>query len=308
MRKDRKVNQNNIKRERMIMVGSSVFVLAALTMTGIYMRKGNADSQDNGYVVDFTELEDRTDQKLDELAQNYMADEGKGGDLSLEDDLDYLPLEEESLEPQTTLVGSAQVDNALPEETQQTSPEVNLASVDSTSVELPKIEEQKFVPENEVGAGAGDAEQLPTTVSAVSRELHFSESDGLIRPVEGEVLIPYSMDQTVRFKTLAQYKYNPAVIFQAEVGTNVSACAEGQVIAVYQDSEIGHAVRLDLGDGYQVVYGQLQDIRVAENDYVNAGDTLGSVAAPTIYFCEDGSNLYFELTRNGEEMNPEELF
>lgn len=302
MRRDRKENKNNIKRERMIMIGSSVFVLAALTMTGIYMRQGNAGSQDNGYVVDFTELEDRTDQKLDELARSHMADDVMDGDFSLEDDLDYMSLED-SQDLQTAPVGSAQVDNALPEATQP-----DVASVDSTQVELPKVEEQKFVPENEVGAGAGDEEQLPTTASSVPRELHFSESDGLVRPVEGEVLIPYSMDKTVRFKTLAQYKYNPAVIFRAEVGTNVSACAEGQVIAVYQDSEIGHAVRLDLGDGYQVVYGQLQNICVEVNDYVNAGDILGSVASPTIYFCEDGSNLYFELTRNGEVMDPGELF
>lgn len=303
MRKDRKGNQNSIKTERMIMIGSSVFVLAALTMTGIYMRHGSEESQDNGYVVDFTQLQERTDQKLDELAQNNMTDLEEGVDQIMEDDLDYMPLEEDPLELGTTPVGSAQVDNtqaADDEDEEEEEPQTALTAADSTQIEIPKVEEQEIVPE---------AEPMPVIADTVeTRELHFSEENGLIRPVEGEVLIPYSMDKTVYFATLNQYKYNPAVIFKADEGVNVQACAEGQVLEIYQDSEIGQAVRLDLGDGYQVVYGQLQNVRVSENDYVNSGDILGTVAAPTMYYCEEGSNLYFEMVKNGEEVNPESLF
>ena len=54
--------------------------------------------------------------------------------------------------------------------------------------------------------------------------------------------------------------------------------------------------------------GQLKDIEVTKNSYVNAGDTIGSVAAPTKYFSVEGSNLYFELTKDGEPVNPENLF
>lgn len=57
MRRRRK----NHKRERMIMLGSSVLVLTALTVTGIYVKEKN-ENQNDGYVVDLSELEnDETD-------------------------------------------------------------------------------------------------------------------------------------------------------------------------------------------------------------------------------------------------------
>ena len=61
-------------------------------------------------------------------------------------------------------------------------------------------------------------------------------------------------------------------------------CADGQVVAVYEDAQIGQAVQIDLGNGYQAVYGQLKDVTVAEGSYVTAGSILGAVAAPTKYY------------------------
>lgn len=78
--------------------------------------------------------------------------------------------------------------------------------------------------------------------------------------------------------------------------------------AVFEDAEIGNAVTLDLGNGYQATYGQLKDIQVAEGNYVNRGDVLAKVSAPTKYFSVEGSNLYFQLTKDGEPVNPEGLF
>ena len=120
--------------------------------------------------------------------------------------------------------------------------------------------------------------------------------------------MPYSMDSSIYFATLDQYKYNPAVIFQAEENTAVGACAEAKVLDIYEDAEIGRAVRLDLGNGYQAVYGQLKEIWVVEGAYVNPGDTIGTVSSPTKYYSVEGDNLYFALTKDGVAKNPEELF
>jgi murein DD-endopeptidase MepM/ murein hydrolase activator NlpD len=118
----------------------------------------------------------------------------------------------------------------------------------------------------------------------------------------------YSMDKSTYFATLDQYKYNPATIFSAEEGTAVTACAQGKVTSIFENEEIGKAVTLDLGDGYEATYGQLTEITVKENSYVNPGDTIGSVAAPTKYYSTEGSNVYFALTHNGEPVNGEALF
>ena len=142
----------------------------------------------------------------------------------------------------------------------------------------------------------------------MSKELHFAESDGLLRPVSGEVLIPFSMDSSVYFSTLDQYKYNPALMLDAEEGTSVAACAEGKVIDVFQNAEIGNAVTMDLGDGYQITYGQLQEISVSLDSYVNPGEQVGTIAAPTKYYSIEGANLYLKLTMDGTPVNPELLF
>jgi len=60
----------------------------------------------------------------------------------------------------------------------------------------------------------------------------------------------------------------------------------------------------DLGNGYELTYGQLTDITLAEGDAVSAGDIVGKVAKPTIYYSVEGSNVYFKLTKDGQPVNP----
>ena len=50
-----KRRRKNQKREKLIMLGSSLFVLTALTMTGIYVNEKNK-KEDDGYVVDLSQL------------------------------------------------------------------------------------------------------------------------------------------------------------------------------------------------------------------------------------------------------------
>ncbi len=46
------------RKERAIMIASSVLVLSALTVTGVYVRNGKNEEQDGGYTIDFSSLED----------------------------------------------------------------------------------------------------------------------------------------------------------------------------------------------------------------------------------------------------------
>ena len=97
-------------------------------------------------------------------------------------------------------------------------------------------------------------------------------------------------------------------MLDAEEGTSVAACAEGKVIDIFQSAEIGNAVTMDLGDGYQITYGQLQEISVSIDSYVNPGEQVGTIAAPTKYYSIEGANLYLKLTMDGTPVNPEILF
>ena len=148
------------------------------------------------------------------------------------------------------------------------------------------------------------SEGTPALSTAMQPALTFSDSDTLIWPVVGNILVNYSMDKTVYFPTLQQYKYNPAIIIQANQGDLITAASAGKVISVFSDPQIGNGVTMELGGGYEVTYGQLTNILVSEGSYVATGDVIAEVAAPTKYFSVEGTNVYFKLTKDGEPVNP----
>ena len=134
--------------------------------------------------------------------------------------------------------------------------------------------------------------------------LVFSEEDVLSWPVDGNVLIPFNMEQTVYFATLDQYKYNPAVMIAGDVGEEVWAATDGKVTSIREDAQTGTTVTVDLGDGYEAVYGQLGQVHVKEGDRIEEGVLIGYLGEPTKYFSVEGCNLYFQLLKDGEPVNP----
>lgn len=297
--------RDNAKKERIVMLASSAFVLAALTMTGIYMKSRNVESEDNGYTIDFTALEDSVDDKYQEIAQNTETNRTNEPEM-LEDDLDYPPME----------VGSGLVE--IPGLTDHLMEEADLAHAEqlpdiAQMAEKPDVEPMEapeVIPEEtpEEIPEAVEHEEATSQDVVVDRVLHFSEANGLLKPVSGDTVIPYSMDRSTYFSTLDHYKYNDAVMIGAEEGSAVSACAEGRVVSIFENEEIGHAVTMDLGDGYMITYGQLDGINVTLDSYVDPGEVIASVAAPTKYYSREGSNLYLQLMKDGAPVNPESLF
>lgn len=123
-------------------------------------------------------------------------------------------------------------------------------------------------------------------------------------PVNGNILLDYNMDQTIYFPTLDQYKLNPAIAVQAVEGAPVLASVPGTVYSIEENAQTGTTVTMELGSGYQAVYGQLKDLAVEEGQTVEKGDVIGYIAAPTKYYSEEGSNLYFAMKKDGEPVDP----
>ena len=162
--------------------------------------------------------------------------------------------------------------------------------------------------ENPDESGSGSMYAAPARDVAAGDKLaeDAAEKEGTDReaPVVGNVLINYSMDKTVYFPTLDQYKYNPAIVIAANEGDMITAAAAGKVTSVFEDPQIGQAVTMELGNGYEVTYGQLKEILVSEGSYVSMGDMIAKVAAPTKYYSIEGTNVYFRLTKDGSPINP----
>ena len=281
----RKIRRKGLLKERIAMAVCAVTVLGVLTATGLWM-KDSTSTQDRGYVVDLSEMENgAANDTGDEIRaiQHVQEQEVTG------DDLDYDPYFQET--------GSQNVEN--PDGSVSESMSASQAEDVAAGEKLPEDAAEKE------GTGTKAQEtDAPAISTAMQPTLSFGDTDTLVWPVVGNVLINYSMDKTVYFPTLDQYKYNPAIVIAANEGDMITAAAAGKVTSVFEDPQIGQAVTMDLGNGYEITYGQLKEILVSEGSYVSMGDMIASVAAPTKYYSIEGTNVYFKLTKDGNPVNP----
>ena len=192
--------------------------------------------------------------------------------------------------------------------------EDNTEETTADDIVLPEAEDKQDGTEtaDDVAYGTTDGQESADSGSAGGAEtsgadtsgVWFSEDSVLTWPASGAVIMGYSMDQTVFFQTLEQYKYNPAMIIGGEVGETITASAAGIVTNIEETAQTGTTVTLDMGNGYTAVYGQLTDVPLSTGDYVNAGEMIGNLSEPTKYYSVEGPNLYFEILKDGEPVDP----
>jgi murein DD-endopeptidase MepM/ murein hydrolase activator NlpD len=160
---------------------------------------------------------------------------------------------------------------------------------------------------DEVGSDTAEAAStnIVSEAELIAANVAFdTEENTLLWPAAGTILIDYSMDGSVFFPTLNQYKYNPALIIGSETGNQVVSAARGIVESVAIDEETGLTMTVNIGNGYRLIYGQLKETTAGEGEIVEAGTVLGYVSEPTRYYIKEGSNLYFEMTKDGEPVDP----
>jgi len=186
----------------------------------------------------------------------------------------------------------AQAEEAPAEETPEEEKEEEAETEEASSEE----ETQEETEEEE------EEESVETTGQA--DQMSFSENSKMLWPVKGDVILDYSMDKSIYFSTLNQYKYHPALVISADVGSEVQCAARGKVSEIKVDEETGTTVFMELGNGYEAVYGQLKEVAVEEGEIVEAGRLLGYVSEPTKYYTLEGSNLYFQLLKKNEPVDP----
>ena len=183
--------------------------------------------------------------------------------------------------------------------------EAELARTDAAPKEETPAEEES--PEEEISEDeTEEKEEGEESVETAGRSdlLSFSEGSKILWPVDGDVILNYSMDKSIYFSTLNQYKYHPALVISADVGSEVQCAARGKVSEIKVDEETGTTVFMELGNGYEAVYGQLKEVAVEEGEIVEAGRLLGYVSEPTKYYTLEGSNLYFQLLKKNEPVDP----
>lgn len=260
-----------MRGKKSLIIAGCVMVLAAGTMTAVYM------AQDTG-----------TDENI--VAEQDL--ENPAGDTIKQDE----DKQEQTVDV-NNIIRPQQKDNK-PQQKAETPTTDNAG--DYMDEALAASQEPQETAEQEVQPASAQVQPEET--------MHFSEDSALNWPLQGTVIMNYSMDQTTYFATLDQYKYNPAVIIAGEVNSRVSCAAKGRITDISTNEITGKTVTMDLGDGYSAIYGQLKEIPHEVGDVVDAGSLVGYVADQTKYYSLEGSNLYFALEKDGEPIDPNGYF
>jgi len=134
----------------------------------------------------------------------------------------------------------------------------------------------------------------------------FDETKEMSWPVNGQIVMDYSIETAIYDKTLDQYRTNDSISISAPVGTEVKAAAEGVVEKIFTDEENGQSIVLNHGNGWLTTYSQLEQktVLVKEGQIVKEGETLGKVGEPTNYSVMLGSHLDFKITKDELAQDP----
>ena len=328
--------RSSFRKEKAIMLASSCLVLTALTVTGLYVKNQRKELPEEN-VVDFTALEeeesltmlgsrtgdgaqdgenvssggqregtaadpDRTDFSGGQAAADGQAD--AAGVAGAGESADAAELAGAGGQADVAELTGADGPADAAALARADEPAAAASAQEAAAADSGSAGEALAASASDAIAGEAASPGEDTDAMSISSLLDFTDADTLVWPIVGNVLVNYSMDKTVYFATLDQYKYSPAIVIAAVEGEGITAAADGQVTDIYQDPETGTTVVMNLGDGYELTYGQLKDLAVSEGDMVETGDLVGSVAAPTMYYSVEGANVYFKLTKDGIPVDP----
>lgn len=280
------MNNNNRapKKRRGAKIGLAVCMAAAVVLTGVYTFQQYKSNVKN----EMAKIEEESRQELEEYQS---ADAGDVINDSTDDvteegvsDFSGSGISEEAEDPASSGTDAADNGTASGGLSSQNNGTATDQSADVTVPDTASIDSAET-------AGGGS-------------EINFSEEDKLIWPVSGAVLMNYSMDKTVYFATLEEYKYNPALIIGGAVNDQVISAGKGIVKSIDKTPQEGTTVTVDMGNGYEAIYGQLQNVQVKTGDSVEAKTVLGYLAEPTRYYSVEGCNLYFEFRKDGQPVDP----
>lgn len=133
----------------------------------------------------------------------------------------------------------------------------------------------------------------------------FDKDLVLQSPLDGDIVMDFSLDHAIYDVTLDQYRTNDTISIAGQVGSQVKAAGDGVVESITQDSETGKTIVINHNNGWKTTYSQLQeDVSVSQGENVKVGQVIGAVGEPTKYGILLGSHLDFGVARDGQPIDP----
>ena len=129
---------------------------------------------------------------------------------------------------------------------------------------------------------------------------YFASMKGKLEwPVDGKIVSKFGPNYNEKTKTWSE---NPGIDIRVNSGTQIYPVLDGLITKITFLRGYGNIIIIDHGGDYYTVYGNLKNISVTENEYVDESMKIAVVAEKT----NTDSALHFEVWGNFETLNPED--
>lgn len=155
--------------------------------------------------------------------------------------------------------------------------------------------------EEENAALQARIDELDNTVQILSNTVtQKTESESSLTQQLEQQFIPTEFPLTGAATFEEAPEGDPMCIFSAAPGAMVVATANGTVFAVNDDSEYGHNVWVDHGNGYVTIYRNQGEVKVKQGETVRQGSTLFLID-------EENNRLGYQMMKDGAYIDPMEM-
>ena len=144
-------------------------------------------------------------------------------------------------------------------------------------------------------------EDLNSTIQILSETVtQKTESERMLSEQLAQQFLPTVFPLTGSASEETPPEGDPICVYTAKSGSMVVATGNGTVYAVVDDSEYGHNVWIDHGNGYMTIYRNKGDVKVRQGETVTQRSTN--------YLIEEENNvLGYQMMKDGEYIDPLEM-
>lgn len=126
-----------------------------------------------------------------------------------------------------------------------------------------------------------------------------------VKPVDGEITKEFAKEKLVYSNTLEEWTTHLGIDIKASKTTVVKASEAGTIKSIKNDPRYGLSIIIEHQDGYETLYANLltsEFVKVGEQ--VKQGQSIGTVGDTATFEVVDEPHLHFEITKNGEQIDP----
>lgn len=158
----------------------------------------------------------------------------------------------------------------------------------------PPLTDRVTEPADSVAASVTDPEELPS----------------FIAPLTGAVIKNHTLEVPVYSLTMDDYRTHQGVDISAAAGAPVYAAADGVISDIWDDPMMGKCLSLSHAGGAVSVYKNLAETLpegILSGVTVKTGTVIGAVGETALIETAESPHLHFELTVDGESVDPAEF-